>query len=91
MERSRLVRVARGWRRRVLEILADFGGLDAPAMESHQAEFEALPERQQRRQLLMLQLHPSARRGQPEILDQVEATGNGFLSKPGCIRELHMQ
>ena len=71
LERSRLVRVARGWRRRVLETLVDFGLLDALKLAEQQREFSAEQQQRRRRQFLQLELDPASRGGQPGPLDKV--------------------
>lgn len=71
LERSRLVKVAKGWRRTVLETLVDFGLLNGEELARQQAEFNSLDAKKKRRQFLQLQLKPSARGGQPGNLNEI--------------------
>ena len=85
LERSRLVRVARGWRRRVLETLVDFGLLDALKLAEQQQDFSAAQQQQRRRrQFLQLELDPASRAGQPHPLDKVACQ----LMTPSALRDI---
>lgn len=73
LERSQLLRVAKGWRRRVLEVLVDFGMLDGETLARQQAEFNCQTSRQDKGpgQFLQLKLDPAGRIGQPENVNKV--------------------
>lgn len=71
LERARLVRVAKGWRRRVLQVLVDFGWLDGEELAAQQIRFNEGNPVDRRRQFLQLQLQPSAREGEPRPLSKV--------------------
>lgn len=71
LERSRLVRVAKGWKRKVLEVLVDYGMLDGSSLAQEQQQFNK-DKKSRRRQFLQLELEPCAREGQPvEDLNKV--------------------
>lgn len=59
-----------GWKRRVLEVMVDFGMLDGETLAKQQ---QALSERKAKRprQFLQLELKPSARQGQPGNVNAV--------------------
>lgn len=59
-----------GWKRRVLEVMVDYGKLDGKALAEQQASFAGRKNKRPR-QFLQLQLEPSARKGQPIELNKV--------------------
>lgn len=70
LERCRLNRVAMGWKRRVLEVMVDYGMLDSRTLAKQQQSFAERKARRPR-QFLQLELEPSARKGQPIDLNKV--------------------
>ena len=59
-----------GWKRKVLEILVDYGRLDSKSIAEQQHSFDERKAKRPR-QFLQLQLEPSARKGQPVDLNKV--------------------
>ena len=84
LERCRLVRVATGWKRRVLEVMVDFGMLDSKTLAREQESFSSR-KRKKPRQFLQLELEPSARQGQPGDVNKV---GSSCLFI--CFRSNHL-
>ena len=59
-----------GWKRRVLEVMVDYGKLDGKTLAEQQESFSGRKSKRPR-QFLQLQLEPSARKGQPVELNKV--------------------
>lgn len=59
-----------GWKRRVLEVMVDFGMLDAKTLAEEQQGFSGRKATRPR-QFLQLELEPSARHGQPGDVNKV--------------------
>jgi hypothetical protein len=75
LERSELLLIRKGWRRRVLQIIERVGSLDSSALRRAQEWFEA---QGWKRRFMMLRLvDPAHRAGQPDKLNQVALTASG--------------
>lgn len=64
--------MAKGWKRRVLKVLVDYGMLNGERLAEEQQNFDKENRgNPSKRQFLQLKLNSAARRGQPENVNQV--------------------